>query len=238
MLKAAIFDLDGTLAYTFEDIRTSIDEMRHAYGLPPISDEDMIRIVNFVARDFAAQGLGGEKRSEEEINKALDIYTAAYAKHYLDKTTIYEGLPEVLKALKKDGIKLAVYSNKMDAYVKKIMIHLYGEGIFDVLMGPDGIKPKPDPMGALIIAEKWGLSPSEIAFVGDSVLDIKTGLAAGMTSIGVSWGYTKKELLKEAGAEYIVDTRPELLALLKKLSGKQIGLKAEQKVCNNISDIA
>ena len=93
-------------------------------------------------------------------------------------------------------------------------------------------------MGALMIAEKWGLSPSEITFVGDSVLDIKTGLAAGMTSIGVSWGYTKKELLKEAGAEYIVDTRPELLALLKKLSGKQIGLKAEQKVCNNISDIA
>lgn len=218
MLKAAIFDLDGTLAYTFDDIRTSIDEMRKAFSLPPISDEKMIEIVNFVARDFANYGLDG-KRSEEEISHALDIYTAAYDKHYLDKTTIYDGLPEVLDALKSDGIKLAVYSNKIDAYVKKIMIHLYGDGIFDVLMGPDGIKPKPDPMGALMIAEKWGLSPAEMAFVGDSVLDIKTGVSAGMTSIGVSWGYTKPELLKEAGAMYIVDTRPELLALLEKLGG-------------------
>ena len=217
MIKAVIFDLDGTLAYTFDDIRDSIDEMRAAYGLAPISDELLTKIVNFVARDFAKYGLETDP-SDETVEEALKVYTAAYAKNYLNKTKVYEGLPEVMAKLKEDGIKLAVYSNKIDAYVKKIMIHLYGEGLFDELMGPDGITPKPDPMGAHIIAKKWGIDPSEIAFVGDSVLDMKTGVNAGMTRIAVSWGYTKTELLKEAGAEYIVDTRTELLELIEKLA--------------------
>lgn len=217
MIKGIIFDLDGTLAYTFEDIRDSIDEMRAAYGLPPISDELMTKIVNFPARGFAEYGLESEP-SEEKIEEALEIYVAAYDRNYLNKTKVYEGLPEVMAKLKADGLKLAVYSNKIDAYVKKIMIPLYGEGLFDVLMGPDGIRPKPDPAGANIIADKWGLDPSEIAFVGDSVLDMKTSINAGMTGIGVSWGYTKRELLSEAGAKYIVDTRPELLSLIEVLA--------------------
>ncbi len=217
MIKAVIFDLDGTLAYTFEDIRDSIDEMRAAYGLGPISDELMTKIVNFVARDFAKFGLESDP-SEETIDEALKIYTAAYDRNYLNKTKVYEGLPELVAKLKEEGIRLAVYSNKIDEYVKKIMIHLYGEGLFDELMGPDGIIPKPDPMGAHMIAKKWGLDPSEVAFVGDSVIDMKTGVNAGMTRIGVSWGYTTTELLKEAGAEYIVDTRPQLLELIEKLA--------------------
>ncbi len=215
MIKAAIFDLDGTLAYTFDDIRSSIDDMRAAYGVEPISDEKMTEIVNYVARDFAKFGLGLDKEpTEQMIDEALAIYTEAYDRHYLDTTRIYDGLPEVMETLKKNGMKLAVYSNKIDAYVKMIMTKLYGHKLFDVLMGPDGITPKPDPMGALMIADKWGLKPEEVVFVGDSILDMKTGVSAGMTPIAVSWGYTKVENLKAAGAKYIVDTRPELEELL------------------------
>ena len=144
----------------------------------------------------------------------MKIYCDAYAKHYLEKTCIYEGLPELLDTLKEGGARLAVYSNKMAEYVNKIVIKLYGEELFDILMGPDGIIPKPDPMGALIVAEKWGIDPSEIAYVGDSVTDMKTGLAAGMHTVGVSWGFTAKSDLEEAGAHVIADTVDELEKIL------------------------
>ncbi|MGN1094809.1 MAG: HAD family hydrolase, partial [Eubacteriales bacterium] len=221
MIKAVIFDLDGTLAYTFDDIRTAMDAMRAAYGLPPISTEELTRIVNFTTRDFATEGLEGKVKTEEEIKDAMKIYSAAYAECYLDTTRVYDGLPEALASLKEKGIKLAVYSNKMEKFVKAIMLKIYGEGVFDILKGPDGIKPKPDPMGALIIAKEWGLAPSEISFVGDSVLDMKTGNDAGMTSIGVLWGYTKRELLENAGADHIVDTVPELASLIEKLADEK-----------------
>lgn len=217
MIKAVIFDLDGTLANTFDDLRSSIDDMRAAFGLGPISLEQMNSFINASLRGFAEGGLGGE-RTEEELEKAMKIYVDAYAVHYLEKTCIYEGLPEVLQKLKEGGARLAVYSNKMADYVKKICLKLYGSEIFDILMGPDGIIPKPDPMGALIVAGKWGIDPSEIAYVGDSVTDMKTGLAAGMHTIGVSWGFTAKEDLASAGAHYIVDTREELFELLSKLA--------------------
>ena len=178
--------------------------------------QQMTSFINASLRGFAEGGLGGE-RTEEELEKAMQIYRDAYAVHYLEKTCIYEGLPEVLEKLKEGGARLAVYSNKMAEYVEKISLRLYGEGMFDILMGPDGIIPKPDPMGALIVAEKWGIDPSEIAYVGDSVTDMKTGLAAGMHTIGVSWGFTAREDLVNAGAHKIADTVDELGAVLASL---------------------
>lgn len=205
MIKAVIFDLDGTLANTFDDLRASIDDMRAAFGMGPISLEQMTSFINASLRGFAEGGLGGE-RSEEDIQKAMQIYLNAYAKHYIEKTCAYDGLEALLAKLKENGVRLAVYSNKMTDYVQKIIIKLYGEDVFDILMGPDGITPKPDPMGALIVAEKWGIDPSEVAYVGDSVTDMKTGLAAGMHTIGVSWGFTERNDLVSAGAHRIADS--------------------------------
>lgn len=216
MIKAVVFDLDGTLANTFDDLRSSIDDMRAAFGMGPISTEQMTSFINASLRGFAEGGLGGE-RTEEEIQTAMQIYVDAYAKHYIEKTCIYEGLPELLAALKAKGVHLAVYSNKMAEYVQKICIKLYGENTFEVLMGPDGITPKPDPMGALIAASKMGVTPAETAYVGDSVTDMKTGLAAGMNTIGVSWGFTAREDLVAAGAHKIADTVDGLGAILESL---------------------
>ena len=216
MIKAVIFDLDGTLANTFDDLRSSIDDMRAAFGLGPISLEQMTSFINASLRGFAEGGLGGT-RTEEEIEKAMQIYVDAYAKHYIEKTCIYEGLPELLAKLKGNGVHLAIYSNKMADYVKKIAIKLYGEDAFEVLMGPDGIIPKPDPMGALLAAEKMGVCPKDAAYVGDSVTDMKTGIAAGMHTIGVSWGYTKREDLVAAGAHKIADTVDGLYEILASL---------------------
>ena len=216
MIKAVVFDLDGTLANTFDDLRSSIDDMRAAYGLGPISLEQMTSFINASLRGFAEGGLGGE-RTEEEILNAMEIYRSAYAKHYLEKTCVYAGLPELLASLKEKGVRLSVYSNKMADYVVKICKKLYGEDTFEVLMGPDGIVPKPDPMGALIAAEKMGVSAADVAYVGDSVTDMKTGLAAGMHTIGVSWGFTARRDLVDAGAHKIADTVDELYEILASL---------------------
>ena len=216
MIKAVVFDLDGTLANTFDDLRSSIDDMRAAYGLGPISLEQMTSFINASLRGFAEGGLGGE-RTEEEIENAMEIYRSAYAKHYLEKTCVYAGLPELLASLKEKGVRLSVYSNKMAEYVVKICKKLYGEDTFEVLMGPDGIVPKPDPMGALIAAEKMGVAPADVAYVGDSVTDMKTGLAAGMNTIGVSWGFTAREDLVNAGAHKIADTVDGLYEILESL---------------------
>jgi phosphoglycolate phosphatase len=213
MIKAVIFDLDGTLANTFEDLRSSIDDMRAAFGMGPVSLEQMMSFINASLRGFAEGGLGGT-RSEDELERAMKIYCDAYAKHYLEKTCIYEGLPELIAKLKENGVRVSIYSNKMAEYVEKIAKKLYGEDTFDVLMGPDGIVPKPDPMGALIAAERMGISPADAAYVGDSVTDMKTGIAAGMHTIGVSWGYTKREDLVAAGAHKIADTVDGLYEIL------------------------
>jgi phosphoglycolate phosphatase len=216
MIKAVIFDLDGTLANTFDDLRSSIDDMRAAFGMGPISLEQMTSFINASLRGFAEGGLGITE-PDETIEKAMQIYLDAYAKHYLEKTCAYDGLHELLAKLRENGVRLAVYSNKMTDYVQKIIVKIYGEGVFDYLMGPDGITPKPDPMGANIIAANWGLDPSDIAYIGDSVTDMKTGLAAKMNTIAVSWGYTERGLLIEAGAHKIADTVSELYDILETL---------------------
>ncbi len=216
MIKAVIFDLDGTLALTWGDIRDSVDELRAMYGLPPISDGLMRHAVNMVIEDIVLNVLEGRIDSSG-THAAVEQYNAIYDRRYLCKTKPYTHLPEALSALKEAGLALAVYSNKRDRYVKAIMNEIYDGGLFDALMGPDGILPKPDPMGALILAEKWGLSPSEIAYVGDSVLDVDTGRSAGMTVIAAAWGYTERSALKERGAHYVIDDPRELFPLIMKL---------------------
>ncbi len=216
MIKAVIFDLDGTLANTFDDLRSSIDDMRAAFGMGPISLEQMTSFINASLRGFAEGGLGITE-PDETIEKAMQIYCDAYAKHYLEKTCAYDGLHELLADLRANGVHLAVYSNKMADYVVKICQKIYGTDTFEVLMGPDGITPKPNPMGALLAAKKMGFAPADVAYVGDSVTDMKTGLAAGMHTIGVSWGFTAREDLVAAGAHKIADTVEELGTILASL---------------------
>ncbi len=216
MVKAVIFDLDGTLAYTYQDIRDSIDELRGEYGLGPVPDGLMQSVVNLVIEDIVLYVLEG-KIGTDGIPLAVAKYNSIYERRYLCKTAPYEGLPDTLAALKREGVRLGVYSNKTEAYVKDIINSIYDGSLFDFLKGPDGIKPKPDPMGALLLAQWWGISPSEIAYVGDSVLDVRTGKAAEMTVIGAAWGYTDSDVLKNEGADYVIKSTKELLPLLEKL---------------------
>ncbi len=212
MFKAAIFDLDGTLAFTLEDLRTGMNLMLKEKGYPERSLDDILYAVNCGALEFVRKSLPEEHRTNEElVHECHDIYSAHYAKHYLDKTVLYPQIEETIKALKAKGLKLGVLSNKGDKHTKDI-VNLLLPDTFDHVQGymPE-FPTKPDPTSALYITEKFGCKPSEVLYVGDSNVDMETARNAGFFACGCTWGYRGKDVLIASGANVLIDNAKELL---------------------------
>ncbi len=216
MIKAAIFDFDGTLANTLPDLCTSLNLMRAHFGYQPITDKDVLRAVNNATVRFIRMCLP-DNFDDARMDEAVEAYFAAYAKYYLDKTAPYEGVAELLARLRANGIGLAVMSNKDNEHVGEMTEALF-PGAFDAIWGTvEGVPVKPDPARAFMIAEEFSVKPEEVAFVGDSDVDVITAKNAGMLPIGVSWGYRSAEILKKAGAAYVADDTEELYKIIKSL---------------------
>lgn len=213
--KAVIFDLDGTLANTMPDLKTSMNEMLAANGFPLRSETDLLGAINFGAKQFVRLSLPEEYRGDEAFVTARHAeYTLCYDKHYAESTALYPGMAEAVAALKAAGMRMAVLSNKQDGHTKALIAKLFPRGEFDVVLGQTALPTKPDPTSAFYIAGSFDLRPSEIAFVGDSHIDMKTALNAGMYPIGVSWGYRPPDFLVENGAGAIIKTASELIGLI------------------------
>lgn len=210
-----IFDLDGTLAYTLDDIATAVNNMLSKLGYKTRTKAEILKFINNGARELVRRSLPKTVQDVEFIvDSALDVYGEEYSKCYLEKTQAYEGIYDVLKEQKKNGIKLAVLSNKQDRFVKDIIYTLFGKKLFSHVQGQADMPAKPDPESALFVCKQMGVKPSNCIFVGDSDVDIKTAKNAQMTSVGVSWGYREIGVLKEAQADFIVEETAELQALL------------------------
>lgn len=210
-----IFDLDGTLAYTLDDIATAVNNTLSKLGYKTRSKAEILKFINNGARELIRRALPKTVQDIEFIvDSALDVYGEEYSKCYLEKTQAYEGICEVLAEEKKEGVKLAVLSNKQDAFVKDIVNSLFGKKMFSFVQGQAGMPTKPDPSAAFLACKQMGVKPSNCIFVGDSDVDIKTAQNAQMTSVGVSWGYREKEVLLEAQADFIVDTPADLYNVL------------------------
>lgn len=207
MIKCVIFDLDGTLADTLPDIMTAVNGVRAHYGFTPVDEKFVLKFINGDTEEFARNI--GPDLGPDKIGEAIAVYKEIYAKCYLDKTAAYAGLSEVLALLKARGVKLAVFSNKSNDYVKNLADKLY-PGIFDIALGAGVFASKPAPDGALDIIRRFGVSADETVFVGDSDVDVNTGNNAGMRVIGVSWGYRGHEFLENLGRCTVVDTVEEL----------------------------
>ncbi len=213
--QAAIFDLDGTLANTLGDLLTAMNTMLRTLHYREIDEAHLLTAINRGAREFVRKCLPEELQADEALlDQALEVYSDAYRSNYVEKTHLYPGLAEVLPRLKQAGVKLAVLSNKGDEMVKKIMQTLIPDDTFTLTWGYLDLPHKPDPTSALTIARKLGTDPACTAFIGDSDVDMKTGVNAGMVSVGVSWGYRSVDILRENGAQYIVETADELIGLL------------------------
>jgi phosphoglycolate phosphatase len=140
------------------------------------------------------------------ITDCHDRMMAEYHLNYINKTRLYDGIPELLDTLSSQQIKLAVLSNKADPLTQKICNILLKNWKFDVILGAsDRFPRKPDPASALFVSEQMSILPSDICYLGDSDVDMKTAIAAGFEPIGVNWGFRPKEELIENGAKRIID---------------------------------
>lgn len=214
MIKAVVFDLDGTLLDTIPDIAGSLNRALAACGLPVHPVRVCEKFVGGGIRE-AVRKAAPENTPVEILDKVLAVYLADYPEHCTDTTRCYPGVPQLLAGLEEVGLVLGVLSNKTEAPTRRIIETLLPGVHFRCVFGRvDGRPLKPDPAAAAPVLEALGLLPSEIAYVGDSGTDMQFAHAAGMTAAAAPWGYRSKEELVEMGADLVPDRPEELLALL------------------------
>lgn len=213
---ACIFDLDGTLVDTLESIAYFSNRALEQCGYPVIPVPDYKTIVgdgaDMQVRRMMNRVAGESGWTEAEFQKVRTIYGGLYAADPTHLLKNYAGMPETVKKLKASGIRTAVLSNKPHDWVTAIIAYLFPEGSFDFCQGQTPEIPrKPAPDGALLLAEKLGVTPRQCLYIGDTNTDMKTGAAAGMDTVGAIWGFRTRAELEENGARYLAE-RPEQVA--------------------------
>lgn len=212
-LPAALFDLDGTLLDSLHDIGAAMNHALAAQGLPPHPLADYRRFVGEGVRVLVSRAVpAGHDALHAPV---LAAYKAFYAEHQLDHTRPYPGVAELLARLRREGVKLAVLSNKPDADTKRLVEALLPDVRFGAVYGERaGVPRKPDPTSALAVAAELGVAPGDCAFIGDTAVDMDTARAAGMYGVGVTWGFRDAEELQAHGARVLARTADELLQAL------------------------
>lgn len=211
MIKAIIFDLDGTVADTISAIRQGVNLTMEQLGYPTHTDADIRRFINHGARELIRQALPEEiGKDGARVDAALEIYQGMYERTYKNTNLCYDGMAEAMTELSKTYL-LAILSNKQDRMVKGLAEQLLPKGVVCIAQGQiEGVPVKPDPTAVREICRQMGVSPEECAFVGDSDVDMQTATNAGCLPVGVTWGYRGADVLNAAGARVLINTPQEL----------------------------
>ncbi len=213
--QAVIFDLDGTLLDTLDDLADSANRVLDQLGFPTHSVDAFRYFVGDGVGELVRQMLPEDRRDRQTMADITDGYRREYGQHWNVKTRPYDGIEAMLDELTARGVRIAVLSNKPDVYTQQCVSELLSSWRFDPVIGHhDGIPRKPDPAGAFQIADRLELSPAEIAYVGDTGTDMQTAVAAGMFAIGVVWGFRPEEELRSNGADAIAAEPRELIGLI------------------------
>ena len=229
MIKAIILDLDGTVGYTLPELHKAINATLRHFGYPEHTEEELYQWINFHAREWIAGNLPAGA-TDEQITQALTYYNGVYGKCYLE-TDYYDGVEALLHKWIGEGYPVCLMSNKAHNHVVGLAKKLsrieaipddpadfdnFGQvGIFTCAWGVSNrFPPKPAPDSSLAIADLLGLKPEEIAFVGDSEVDVHTARNAGMVGISVTWGYRPRSFHEALGVRNLADTPAELDALI------------------------
>lgn len=212
-MKACIFDLDGTLTNTLESMTYSVNLTLEEMGLSKITKDQCRLFVGNGARVLIEKSLKAAGDTDaSRIEEGMEIYGRIFDRNCTYHVTPYEGIPEMLKALKDKGIQLAVLSNKPDRQTVKVVKAIFGEELFDYAQGQkEGIRRKPEPDGVWYLMEQMHVSKEECLYIGDSEVDVATGRNAGLKTIGVLWGFRDRKTLETAGVDDLIDRPDELL---------------------------
>ena len=211
--SGVIFDLDGTLLDTIEDIALTMNLVFGRRGFPPFSIADCMRMVGDGMEVLVRRALPGGAGDEALVDEIVQEYREAYGLAWRDHSRPYPGVPELLEGLKARGVRSAVLSNKSHPFIE-IMTRELLPFDFDAVLGAlPGVPFKPDPSAALRIASDMGLPPAGFVFVGDTDIDMETARAAGMYPAGALWGFRDAANLKAGGAEVLLASPGDLLRL-------------------------
>lgn len=219
MIKACIFDMDGTVANTLNSIAHFANNALLSAGLPSIDTEEYKQLVGNGAKTLVKRMLLKVGADENLFDEVFTKYSTDYENDFLYLTKPYEGIIEMLTEIKNRGIINTILSNKPHTTAIKVSDALFKDGLIDKCYGArENIPLKPDPAGVLEIMNELGLKKEECIYIGDTSTDMKTGKGAGLYTVGVSWGFRKTEELEDNGADAIISHPSELLDIIDKLS--------------------
>ena len=202
--KGVIFDADGTLLDSLEDLANSTNAVLERHSFPCHALEKYKYFVGDGMYSLLSRVLPCEQRTEDLIKQCVIEMKEEYSKCWADKTKAYQEIPELLEALMSKGLKLAVLSNKPDEFIKIVIDKFFPEKFVLAAGERADVPKKPDPTGALVIAEALGIDPQEFLYLGDTNTDMETAVAAGMYPVGVLWGFRPAEELLASGAKVLI----------------------------------
>ncbi len=211
-MDSVLFDLDGTLLDTLDDLADSVNYALGTEGFVQRTREEIRSFVGNGVANLVHRSVPVDTPKEIEA-RCLETFRAHYAKNMNNKTAPYPGILPLLKALYEKGIRMAVSSNKFDAAVKQLCAEQFG-GYIQVAIGEsETVKKKPAPDGPWLAIEQMGSQRENTFYVGDSEVDVETAKNAGLVCVGVTWGFRDRKVLEDKGADYIIDKPEQLLAL-------------------------
>jgi phosphoglycolate phosphatase len=213
--KAAIFDLDGTLLDTLDDIADSMNAALKRMGFATHETPAFRYLTGDGIRSMAERSLPVLERNETTIEACIRGFRSEYEDRWAAKTRPYLGIPDLLDELARRGITLSILSNKLDKFTNLVASHFLARWHFSFIIGSrPGLPQKPDPSGALFIARELAIPPARFIYLGDTGVDMRTAISARMFPIGALWGFRDEKELLENGARAVIRVPGELLQFL------------------------
>lgn len=216
MIKNVVFDMDGTILNTIDDLFNSVNFALKSCGHPLRSMQEVLSFVGNGVQKLIERALP-VGFTQVQFEDCFKIFMEYYNEHKNDNTAPYDGILELMSQLQKKGIKMSVVSNKFDAGVKELASKLFA-GFLPVAIGESKeVKPKPNPSGVWLALDLMGAKKEESVYIGDSEVDFETAKNSGLTFVAVTWGFRPRELHERLGAKYIADTPLEVVNILDKI---------------------
>ena len=214
-INTVIFDMDGTVLYTLDDLKTATNVILRQYGYPERSLDEVRQFVGNGIRKTIERAVPADVAENQEL---IDLMFTEFQKYYdvhcLDETRPYDGILELMDTLKAKGYKMAIVSNKVDTAVKELNQHFFGDRVPVAIGEKPGVKKKPAPDTVFAALEELGSTKEESVYIGDSDVDFNTALNSDMPCISVLWGFRDRDFLERMGASTFAQKPEDILGLL------------------------